>query len=201
MLNLKSKLILILFAILSTISLISAIVVDDSAVINEIEDCHTEFYDEAEDIFGYAAMEKNVYGSCIYYNSYTYCLNTSGANTDCSAEQLAHNYSCIIGTEPYQSYKKIGEQTIQKNRTVCDKTGYSVDIAGSAKKIDFEKAGYYCSLDGNIITCDSVYDGDGDGKCKSGETCIKFQITSKGISTVQKRIDSAALKDIGIEDA
>ena len=87
-----------------------------------------------------------------------------------------------------------------KNKTICNKRAYTIDIADSTKNINFSKAGYYCSLEGNIVTCDSVHDGNGDGKCKSGETCIKFEITSQGINTLQKRIDSVALKDIEVED-
>lgn len=198
---LKSKLFLILLVltILSTI-LISAVVVDDNVIVNEIEDCSTEFYDEIEDVFDNVTRDRDVYGSCVYYNNYTTCLNSTGPDTDCSAEQLTYDFTCTIGTESYQSYEKVSEKTVQKSKTTCNKRGYTIDIAGSNKKIDFAKAGYYCSLDGNILTCDSVHDGNGDGICKSGETCIKFEITSKGINTISKRIDSVALKDIEVED-
>ena len=196
----KTFLILSILTILSTISVISAIVLDNNVTVNEIQDCTTEFYDETEDVFGYVTRERNVYNNCIYYHNYTLCLNTSGANTDCSQEQLVYNVTCAIGTESYQSYEKLSEKVVQKNKTVCSKKAYTIGIAGSTKKIDFGKAGYYCSLDGNIVTCDSVHDGNGDGKCKSGETCIKFEITSQGINTLQKRIDSVALKDIEVED-
>ena len=195
----KPFLILLVSITLLTISIISAIVMDN-AIVNEIQDCTTEFYDATEDVFDHVTRERNVYGNCIYYHNYTHCLNTSGTNTDCSEEQVTYEWRCVIGTESYQSYEKVAEKVVQKSKTICNKKGYTIDVAGSKKKIDFDKAGYYCSLEGNIITCDSVHDGNGDGKCKSGETCIKFEITKKGINTISKRIDSVALKDIEVED-
>ena len=196
----KSKIFLLIWTILSTIGIISAIVLDNNVTVNEIQDCTTKFYDATEDVFGYVTRERNVYENCVNYHNYTLCLNTSGANTDCSQEQLVYNVTCAIGTESYQSYEKVSEQVVQKNKTICNKRAYTIDIADSTKNINFSKAGYYCSLEGNIVTCDSVHDGNGDGKCKSGETCIKFEITSQGINTLQKRIDSVALKDIEVED-
>lgn len=195
----KTFLILLVLTILSTITVISAIVLDNNVTVNEIQDCTNEFYDATEDVFGYVTRVRNVYDNCIYYHNYTLCLNTSGANTDCSQEQLVYNVTCAIGTESYQSYEKVSEQIVQKNKTACDKRAYTIDIAGSTKKINFANAGYYCSLDANIVTCDSIYDGNGDGKCKSGETCIKFEITGSGVNTTLRRIDSVALKEIGIE--
>ena len=198
--KLKTLLILLVLSLLSIISIISAIVLDNNVTFNEITYSTTKFYDATEDVFGYVTRERNVYENCVNYHNYTLCLNTTGANTDCSQEQLIYNVTCVIGTESYQNYEKVSEQVVQKSKTTCNKEGYTIDIAGATKKINFSKAGYYCSLDGNIITCDSVHDGNGDGKCKSGETCIKFEITSKGINKIQNRIDSVALKDIDIDD-
>ena len=198
----KSRLFLIalVLMILLAISLISAVVVDNNVTVNEIKDCYTKFYDETEDVFDYVARERDVYGSCIYYLNTTIC-NDEPFNTSCYINSTEAEYQCVIGSEPYQSYGKVGEQVVQKSREICSKKAYTVEIAGSTKKIDFEKAGYYCSLEENILTCDSVHDGDGNGICKSGETCIKFELTSDGISTIYKKKDSVALQNTEIEDA
>jgi len=196
----KSKLFLILLVLtISSTIIISAIVVDDNVTVNEIQNCYNEFYDVTEDVFDYVTRERNVYGDCIFYLNSTVCEDEP-FNTSCVTDTTEQVYQCAIGKEPYQSYEKVSEQVVQKSKTICNNEGYTIDIAGSKKKIDFDKAGYYCSLDGNIITCDSVYDGNGDGICHSGETCIKFKITSEGINTIHKRIDSVALKDIEVED-
>lgn len=199
--KLKLILIMLVFTILLTISLISAIVVDGNVTVNEIKDCYTEFYDETEDIFDYVARERDVYGSCIYYLNTTKC-NDEPFNTSCYINTTEKGFQCAIGKESYQNYEKVSEQIVQKNKTVCTKKAYTIDIAGSGKKIDFAKSGYYCNLEGNILTCDSVHDGDGNGVCHpgGGETCIKFELTSQGINTIHKRIGSVALKDIEIED-
>ena len=195
--NSKLFLILLVLTILSTI--ISAIVLDNGVTVNEIQNCYEELYNEIEDIFDNVSKERDVYDNCIYHSNSTVCADQP-LNTSCVTNTTEIVYQCVIGKESYQSYEKVGEQVVQKSKTTCDKKSYEIDIAGSIKKIDFDKAGYYCSLDGNIITCDSVHDGNGDGICKSGETCIKFEITSGGINTIQKRIDSIALKDIEVED-
>ena len=44
----------------------------------EKDTCTTTFYDETVD----------VYGSCIHYQNYTHCTNSSGSNTGCSSQQI-----------------------------------------------------------------------------------------------------------------
>jgi len=197
---LKSKLffIILVLTILSTI-IISAIVVDDNVTVNEIQNCYDEFYDEIEDVFDYVTRERDLYNNCIYLSNSTSCEDEP-FNTSCVTNTKEIEQQCVIGTESYENYEKVRVQVVQKSKTICNNEGYTIDIAGSSKKIDFVKAGYYCSLDGNIITCDSVHDGNGDGICHSGETCIKFEVTSKGINKIQRKIDSVALKDMGVED-
>jgi len=195
----KTLIILLALILLSAIGIISALVIGN-ATVNEVQDCATEFYDAIEDVFGYVARERDIYDNCVYYQNDTKCSDEP-FNTSCGVATTEIGFKCSVGKESYQSYEKVSEQTVQKSRNVCVNKGYTVSISGSTKKIDFDKAGYYCSLEGNIITCDSVYDGNGDGKCKSGETCIKFEIANDGIGKIHKRIDSVSLKDIEVEDA
>ena len=87
---------------------------------------------------------------------------------------------------------------IALDKTTCsgEKQAYIIGIGGSKKIIDFVEAWYRCILDGNIVSCDSVYDGNGDGVCKSGETCAKFELTSEGVNQIVDRVDSTALKHL-----
>src|SRR3989344_5112476 len=88
---------------LSQISPITSIVSKTTQItptisLEEKDTCTTTFYDETQDI----------YGNCVYYHNYTSCLNTTGPNTACSAQQNTWNIQC-----------KTGEITLTKNTTEC----------------------------------------------------------------------------------
>src|SRR3989338_7651005 len=88
---------------LSQISPITSIVSKTTQItptisLEEKDTCTTSFYDEVQDI----------YGNCVYYHNYTSCLNTTGPNTGCSAQQSTWNFQCLTGTV-----------TLNKNKTEC----------------------------------------------------------------------------------
>jgi hypothetical protein len=150
--------------------------VTDTIVLEKKETCTTELYDEVQD----------VYSTCVYYNNYTDCLNTSGLNTACSPKQDTYSFQC-----------KTGEKTVQKSRTECkpnDEFIISIDKGTVAlkKQIDFSDFGPCIYEEENnclIITCQSKYDGANDGKfhgCKSGTSCQKFEICDNSIKTLYK---------------
>ena len=172
---------------------------EQSVSIQANDVCKIDLYNAFEPVFGYVSRQRDVYGDCLFNLNYTDCLNTTGPNTDCLQKQRNLTRRCVLGTESYQSYEKIGERNVQKNRTICRNAGFTINSAGAIKKINFDKAGYYCTSDINIITCDSVYDGNGDGICDSGESCVKFEATPRGIFEVYRKIDSKALKSLEVE--
>src|SRR3989338_8606857 len=49
--------------------------------------CTTTFYDEVQ----------TLYDTCVYYQNYTSCVNTTGPNTDCSLVQDANEFGCDRG--------------------------------------------------------------------------------------------------------
>src|SRR3989338_2913454 len=141
--------------------------------LEESKTCTTEFYDEIEPI----------YDSCIFYRNSTSCLNTSGANTDCSAQQTTSQFQC-----------QVGSQTLNKNKTTCiPNKEFIIDIDDGAailkKKIDYSDLGPCIrEIQGNclVVTCVSLYDGAHNGEftdCTGGKSCQKFTICEDGITT------------------
>lgn len=84
------------------------------------------------------------------------------------------------------------QEEVNLNKTICERIGYNI----RGNKIYYKKYGYNCNLDNNIIVCDSKFDGNGDGICKSGESCIFINITDL---TMNAKIDSKKLGGIKIE--
>ena len=121
--------------------------------VKKIEDCIDVFYNEEEPV----------------YEKVSYKINI----TVCDDEPL--NLSCHIDEKEVTKsvFKEI--KTVQKIKKQCTTKGYTVkDII----KLNTER--YTCSAqeeDENIIIiCDSEYDGNGDGICTPGESCMKFAI-------------------------
>lgn len=82
--------------------------------------------------------------TCVEYSlTYTreYCENNS---TSCVTEEIVEEWD--------------GEP--------CTRNIYYQDLI-----IDFREQGYECSRQAKWIICDSLKDGNGDGKCQDGETC------------------------------
>ncbi len=69
-------------------------------------------------------------------------------------------------------------EKIDKNKAIID------------KQVELEYAGYQCTANEYdevvIVICDSIYDGNGDGICQSGESCMKFEIDGKDVKKYEK---------------
>jgi len=177
MLKLNKSVLLFLLFILFVFTASSQISqITNTISIEEIKTCTTNFYDEVQ----------NVYGSCIYYNNYTICLNTSGPNTACSPSQNTWTFRC-----------KTGEITLAKNSTECkpnDKFVISIDkgTATLKKQLDYSEWGHCIYNVENaclVVTCQSRYDGANDGQfhgCKGGTSCQRFEICDNSIKTFYK---------------
>ena len=167
-----------------------------SISIEEKQDCTITYYNQTENVYDYVTRERDAYGNCKYFSNFTLCLNTSGPNTDCSAQQRIYNFSCITGKESYQSYEVTDNLIVLKNRTDCHTNSYLVSVdKGSAivkKEIDFSSWGaciYNAENNCLIVTCQSIYDGANDGQfhgCKSGTSCQKFIICDDKVQVFYK---------------
>lgn len=107
--------------------------------------------------------------------------NCSNTELECEDEPL--NKSCVKNEVVYPCFA--GWQTVQKTKKVCTTKGYVIK-----DKIQLDTDKYECSItedsDDVIVTCDSRYDGNGDGKCTSGESCMKFVIDGEEVSRSEK---------------
>ena len=110
--------------------------------------------------------------------------------TICSDEPI--NKSCSKHEVTYNQKIVIGGYTDLVNTTNCVTTGYNL----SGKMIDFENTNYTCGLTQREITCDSKYDGDGDGVCESGESCTRININD---SSIKSRLDGGVKEEIKIK--
>lgn len=93
------------------------------------------------------------------------------------------NVSCQSVTREY--WCQTGSQAVEKTIRKCQAKGYTI----SKFKLDTE--GYVCSVntankDSTLVICDSMYDGNGDGICMSGESCMKYIISSDSIQSYEK---------------
>ena len=69
----------------------------------------------------------------------------------------------------------------------------SIDVDG--KIIEWQKIGWFCNLNDNILTCDAPHQSNKDGICQSGERCVTFDIAD-----LSKRTDSGYAETKQIEE-
>lgn len=77
------------------------------------------------------------------------------------------------------------------NKTVAVKKGIRVSNSYMAKDIIFEDCDVMCREEGNIVTCDSTIDGNGDGILQSGESGFTINLNYVDLSKAYIRSDSA----------
>lgn len=163
--------------VLPTEMLTAAVVVEpqvmesqSSGPVEEIKDCATIQFQEME----------NVYGTCTQN-----VLQCNGAD----------NSSCATVEEQYQC--KTGEQQVTKSYQQCKTVGLRIN--NGQKIVELDTKEYACSTQESgtqiIVTCDSVYDGNGDGQCKSGESCQRIVINGTSIAKSEKNSEEDYLAD------
>ncbi|MDP3734549.1 MAG: Ig-like domain-containing protein [Nanoarchaeota archaeon] len=95
-------------------------------------------------------------------------------NQSCNDETRIVDYECNPHTE-----------TVQKSERVCQMTALIVNNAVRISNI----GDYACSTQEGaevIVLCDSRFDGNGDGKCTSGESCMRFTIDGNTVTKEEK---------------
>ena len=135
-----------------------------SGPVEEIQECVTIPFQEKE----------NVYGTCTEER-----LECSGPdNSTCAT--VEKQYSC-----------KTGEQMVSKSYQECKKVGLRVNNGEKIIELDIRE--YACSSQESgtqiIVTCDSKYDGNGDGICRSGESCQRIVVNGTTITKSEKNSD------------
>lgn len=165
----KSMIMLILGLILifSLIAIVSSIVTEETTIISdkvkEVKDCQQFLWQE----------EKNTYGACTKEVIESVC-DDPPTNSSCHNETREISYTCVNGTE-----------IVERTRKECKQKEL---VISNLVKLDTKN--YECSTeeDGGkvIVICDSRYDGNGDGKCSSGESCMKFVIDGDKVSQYEK---------------
>ena len=136
--------------------------------LEEVEDCEMLHWTETEP----------VYGTCT--NSYDTII--------CDDEPF--NTSCYPGEETYEYKCKTGEKEIQKSKEICKDTEMKVTLFEteeySLEYGEWGKCSYTTESETLVITCDSKYDGNNDGICHPGESCIQFRVTGDKIQRLEK---------------
>jgi hypothetical protein len=132
--------------------------------ITQIQDCTQEKWTE----------KTPIYDTCTQTREQTTCSDEP-INITCETKNISYDYQCITD---YQESEKIKE--ICKTKSYVIKNKYKLDVDG-----------YTCQTNkdnGNIVTmiCDSIYDGNGDGICTSGESCIKYVISNNTFNKYEK---------------
>lgn len=123
-------------------------------------------------------------------------IQINDINGKCNMEYLNYDNktSPQTITIEYEEYVcKKGEEIEYINTTICNKIGMDI---GSKRILYGGIYGYQCNVKSNIVICDSMYDGNGDGVCNSGESCVTIDLTD---FKVTKDIDVGKLDTLKIE--
>jgi len=101
----------------------------ESAILIPLENCYLEYYNVQEAIYGDCLREMINYSDCIKY-----VINESSKTGESCVEYSIYNitYSC-----------KTGEQTVEKNRTICKPVGYQINYTGKSLQIKHDCCGYF----------------------------------------------------------
>lgn len=134
-------------------------------VVNKLDMCIDEKYNESTP----------QYGNCTYNADVCDALNTS-----CHKE--ARTYTCYTGSV-----------SVEKTSKKCKTDGYKIG------KNKLNTGDYVCNVsddvDSTTVVCDSKYDGNGDGICTSGESCMKFVVNGNNIDVYKRNSKDEYVKD------
>lgn len=115
----------------------------------------------------------------------------NSTQTKCKDEPLNLTCSEDIVQSNYSSYSSYNEVI---NTTLCKDVAAELD--GEYGKVKFDYGNYNCKLDKFNFICDNKDDGNGDGICDSGESCINISIVN--LRYISK-LDVKSFKEIQIK--
>lgn len=130
--------------------------------VEQVQDCKNISYDVIEYIYGECSEERYNYSDCLKYT-----LNKSSKAKMCT-EYGVYNYVYSCET---------GKYIVEKTRKVCtDIESYKI-TTNNEYICDYNDWGT-CTNNNGLIVCDSKYDGNNDGVCQSGESCITINAST-----------------------
>jgi len=172
----NKKIIVLAFLIVIALSAVAyggnkVIEATEDITLEEIETCKTNYWNETQ----------IVYGECIRYSEETVC-NDAPLNTSCHVSEVSSGYQC-----------RKDDEIVERSEELCSYSGIEITIdkfIGSDKLMldygDWGKCSQDVVEDRVLITCDSKYDGNNDGICTSGESCMQFEVTKGQVKKMMK---------------
>jgi hypothetical protein len=177
----KIRFLLIIVVILAALSLIvysvsTMVQVTDDIRLEDVKDCTTNYWNETE----------HIYGNCESTVTERICEDTT-TNTSCSTQERTIVSECIKETKITEKSKETcvdKELRIAVNKALKDEN-YRLNYEG------WGKCSYSAIDETLMVICDSEFDGNGDGICQQGESCIAFIVEKGGTQRLVKnsRID------------
>lgn len=150
--------------------------------IEKILDCHDVYFETEEMAYSEVTMNYTCEGD--YFNfttnpNYAWCYDFNPGN---SSYTILFEHSFDVGNIPTQTIwwnETVGEWVmINESYEICDSTGAAnvwFNVSGTIKHFvcDYSAWGE-CSVDipNRWLECDSKYDGNADGVCTEGESCL-----------------------------
>jgi hypothetical protein len=172
----NKKLLLIAIAILA-ISVASAA----NVFVSKNEQCENNVvtYTEEVDVYETITHTKPVFVSKEQYF----------AENDTTATILVYSHDEEVSQELKQ-----GTKMVEKQKTVCvDNSKMEVSDGLNTVVLDYLDKNFECSNTASGMECDSTLDGDGDGKCRSGESCYFVTKEDSCIKIKQQNSGSSPL--------
>ncbi len=141
--------------------------------VSVIEDCEDHTVEKTEIIKGICSDDIPVL-----------VCDDEPANTSCHTDHVTNERDCVKGMKT---------STVTEKR--CETKGYVID-----NKIKIIVKDYGCSFseekEGIVVICDSRYDGNGNGICTSGESCVKYIINGQ----TYQRLEKNSRRDFVVSD-
>ncbi|MBN2881317.1 hypothetical protein JXM83_04670 [Candidatus Woesearchaeota archaeon] len=118
---------------------------------------------------------EDVVGNCTQTITVLECDNTTKDNSSCINKTQEYVFPCVVD-----------KKEVTKTKKECSKPKYHL-INDKVKVLTSDYACSETEEDGKVIMiCDSKKDGNGDGVCKSGESCMKLIIDGKDVKKYEK---------------
>jgi hypothetical protein len=139
--------------------------INNDISLEQVRDCETIYWNETEKISGNCS------------STYTQTICDEPFNVSCRHEEKSYTYAC-----------EKDANVVEKSKEVCIDKGMDVYVEKLLKEnkysldySDWGKCSYTPSDDSLVIICDSKNDGNADGMCQPGESCISFIVTKNNI--------------------
>lgn len=163
----------IFFVTILALSLIAIAIAQNNKIsLTQVNDCETIEWE----------TEELVYGTCKQEYTTTIC-DDPPINKSCHEETEYYEYQCQTGTNKIPHSERV---CTPKAFEITKELGATVTEKGRINFKEWGKCSYEAGEDNIIIICDSKHDGNNDGICQSGESCVKFVITQDKVQRFLK---------------